>query len=236
MIEITYFQPSWFQIKANDTVLYVDPAYLKKYYEGYPDNVVYSSWPDPIDGLPDADLAPADCIAITHHHKDHCKRVTVDRLCTEDTVIIAPKRCRAELGEGFTVVQPGSEVTANGWNITAINAYNTPEGHSTKKQHKKGVGVGYCLRRAGKTLYHAGDTDFLSEMGELGDVDVAMLPIDGTFTMDIAEAVRAVEAIQPTAVIPMHNMHASREEFKDRVEDATSTTVILLEIGETYRL
>ena len=35
-------------------------------------------------------------------------------------------------------------------------------------------------------------------------VDIALLPIGGTYTMDVAEAVEAVKAINPKVVIPMH--------------------------------
>ena len=42
--------------------------------------IEFSTWPDPIDGLPERDLQKADVILITHHHKDHCKGVTVNRL------------------------------------------------------------------------------------------------------------------------------------------------------------
>ena len=83
-ITIRFFQPSWFLIqvrgKSADAVIYIDPAYFKKYYSSYPTNVLFSTWPDPIDGLPDPSLPKADCILITHHHKDHCKAVTVKRL------------------------------------------------------------------------------------------------------------------------------------------------------------
>ena len=38
-IFIKYFQPSWFQIKNRDKIIYIDPAYLKKYYTNYPKNM-----------------------------------------------------------------------------------------------------------------------------------------------------------------------------------------------------
>ena len=55
-IFIKYFQPSWFQIKNRDKIIYIDPAYLKKYYTNYPKKIEFSTWPDPIDGLPEKDL------------------------------------------------------------------------------------------------------------------------------------------------------------------------------------
>jgi hypothetical protein len=55
-IEIKWFPPSWFHIKTRDKTIYIDPAYLKKHYTNYPKKIEFSSWPDPIDGLPEKDL------------------------------------------------------------------------------------------------------------------------------------------------------------------------------------
>jgi L-ascorbate metabolism protein UlaG (beta-lactamase superfamily) len=96
-ISIKWFPPSWIQINVQNKVIYIDPAYLKTYFTNYPQKIEYSSWPDPIDGLPE-NLEKADMILVTHHHKDHCKRVTVDRLRRSDTAVIAPERCVKELG------------------------------------------------------------------------------------------------------------------------------------------
>lgn len=55
----------------------------------------------------------------------------------------------------------------------------------------------------GVRLYHAGDTDFIPEMKDL-QPDIAILPVGGTFGMNVHEAVQAVEAMKPEVVIPMH--------------------------------
>ena len=52
-------------------------------------------------------------------------------------------------------------------------------------------------------VYHAGDTDFIPEMKDL-QVDVALLPVSGTYVMTADEAVQAARAIRPRAVIAMH--------------------------------
>ena len=44
---------------------------------------------------------------------------------------------------------------------------------------------------------------------------MALLPIGGTFTMDLAEAVRAAMAIKPKVVIPMHRSKADPQDFKN---------------------
>lgn len=57
----------------------------------------------------------------------------------------------------------------------------------------------------GTTIYHAGDTALIKDMELLeGRVDVALLPIGDNFTMGPADAVRAVEMIDPDTVVPIH--------------------------------
>ena len=53
VVSIKWFPPSWIQIKADRKIIYIDPAYLRTYYLKHPDNIEYTKWPDPIDGLPE---------------------------------------------------------------------------------------------------------------------------------------------------------------------------------------
>ena len=234
-IYIKWFPPSWFQISTKDKIIYIDPAYLKTYYKNYPKKIEYSAWPDPIDGLPE-ELGKADLILVTHHHKDHCKRVTIIRLMRPDTPVIAPASCVKELGGNFKSIEPGDKYNIDNLVIKAVHAYNTEQGSSTRKQHKKGKGVGYLIEIEGKTIYHAGDTDFIPEMRELGQVDVALLPIGGTFTMDTGEAVEAIMAIRPEVVIPMHMFKANPQKIRGQIEKKSGARLIQLDIGETYRM
>ncbi len=235
MVTLRWFPNSWIQIKTKGLVIYVDPAYLTTYFAGYPKRIEFSKWPDPIDGLPEM-LEPADYILITHHHKDHCKKVTVDRLRNRDTVIIAPKACIKELGHGIRQIAPGETIKFRAVAVLAVAAHNVPQGHSTRKQHAPGKGVGYVITVEGKTIYHAGDTDFLPIMGNLGNVDVACLPIGGVFTMDLSEAVEAAMTINPRLVIAMHRGQADPREFQRQLEKATSIQVAPLGIGDPVRL
>jgi L-ascorbate metabolism protein UlaG (beta-lactamase superfamily) len=233
-VSIKWFPPSWVQIKARNKIIYIDPAYLRSYFTKYPKKIEFSRWPDPIDGLPEK-LQKADIILVTHAHKDHAKDVTVKRLRRKDTFIVGPKRCRKNLGEDIAVVEAGEEITLKGIKIKVVDAYNTAKGNSTRKVHHKGNGVGYLITAEAKTIYHAGDTDFIPEMKKLGQVDVALLPIGGTFTMDLQEAARAAKAINPKAVIPMHRSKADPLEFKNKVEARSSIKVVPLQIGEVYK-
>jgi len=210
---------------------------MKVCFANYPKRNLFTTWPDPIDGLPE-ELEKADLILVTHHHADHCKAVTVNRLSRPDTVVVAPKRCVEKLGKNIAVIEAGEEITIDDVIVKAVEAYNTPRANSSKKvPHRKGNGVGYLMTLEGKTIYHSGDTDFIPEMRELGSVDVALLPIGGrTFTMDVHEAVEAAIAIKPRVAIPMHRFEADPWEFKSKVEARSDIEVVPLGIGEAYRL
>lgn len=230
---VRWFPPSWIQIRSSGAIVYVDPAYLSSNFAKYPKRIEFSRWPDPIDGLPE-ELEPADLILVTHHHKDHVKRVTVDRLATPDTLVAAPKGCVKELGDGFRVLRPGDSLEVKGVGVKAVDAYNTPEGSSTQKVHHRGECVGYLLNVDGGTVYHAGDTDLIPEMAELGEVDVAFLPIGGTYTMDAEEAVAAALLVRPKVAVPMHYREADPEEFSRAVlAGSDEVRPVILGIGDS---
>ncbi len=208
---------------------------MRTYFSKYPKRIEFSKWPDPIDGLPEK-LEKGDLILITHAHKDHVKDVTLNRLKRKNTLVFGPKRCLMKVSEDIKEIEPGEEIDFGGIKIKAVDAYNTEKGKSTKKVHYKGGGVGYLITIEEKTIYHAGDTDLIPEMERLGVVDVALLPIGGTYTMDISEAVKATKAIQPKVVIPMHRLKADPLVFKKRVEAKTDTRIEGLAIGEVFHL
>jgi len=234
-LTIKWFPPSWTQVRAGNKLIFIDPAFLKTYYKDYPSKIEFSSWPDPIDGLPE-ELDKADLILVTHHHKDHCKRVTLDRLRHSDTLVIAPRRCAKELGEAILIIKPGERVSLEFAELQAVPAYNTEHGRSTRKQHKKGEGVGYLITINGQTIYHAGDTDFIPEMHQLGPVDLALLPVGGKFTMDTGEAAQAAIAINPGIVIPIHRFAANLQQFADTLDKRSDIKALLMDIGETCLL
>lgn len=234
-IHIKLFPPSWVQLKTEKMVVYIDPAYLRTYFLNYPKHIEFSKWPDEIDGLPEK-LEKADIILITHHHKDHFKLATIKRLRKSTTLILAPKQCAKEMANEINVIEQNETLVFGPVKIISVPAYNTEQGNSTKKVHHKGNGVGYILNIQNKSIYHSGDTDLIPEMKKIGNIDLAMLPIGGTYTMDIADSVKAAKAIKPKVVIPIHYLKADPNNFKKLLEAKTKIKVKILEIGESYQL
>lgn len=204
---------------------------MSSYYNKYPKKITFSEVED--DSLPE-DLEKGDLILISHIHKDHCKEVTIDRLRHEKTLVLTPKKYKKEVSDHIKIVTPKSKYNFENIWIETVDAYNTPEGHSTKKVHKKGDCIGFIINMEHKRIYFAGDTDFIPEMKDIKDIDVALVPIGGTFTMDIDEAVEAAISVKPKCALPIHHLKADPLEFKMKVEEKTAIKVIVLDIGEEY--
>ena len=202
---------SW-KVKAGGKTIYIDP------YQGDYDE-------------------KADLILSTHSHTDHCDPGKIKLIRGDDTVIVAPADCASKIGAKVRSLKPGEKAAFDEVTIEAVEAYNYKRFRSPgKPYHPKGLGVGYIIKAEGKTLYHAGDTDFIPEMKELEGVDLALLPSGGTYTMDNDEAVDAAVAIHPRTVVPMHIWDTDPGGFKRKVESESDIRVVVLRPGETIEI
>ncbi|MCK5512333.1 MAG: MBL fold metallo-hydrolase, partial [Thermodesulfovibrionia bacterium] len=115
------------------------------------------------------------------------------------TVIVTTSDCAEKLSGRVKTVKPGDKITVQGIEIEAVPAYNIDKQFHTKDQDW----VGYIFTVRGKRIYIAGDTDYIPEMKAL-DVDIALLPVSGTYVMTADEAIKAALDIKPNIAIPMH--------------------------------
>ena len=53
VLSLKWFPPSWVQIEADNKIIHIDPAYLRTYYRKHPKKIESTTWPQPIDGLPE---------------------------------------------------------------------------------------------------------------------------------------------------------------------------------------
>lgn len=180
--------------------------------------------------LPKQNLPKADIIFVTHAHDDHLSSQDIFQLVKEETVVVATPDSLKTLQvtqEKFPVV-PNKQYEIKGFQFETFPAYNTkPDRLSFHPQ--KNNWVGYIFDLNGKKVYHTGDTDYIPEMNMLKELhlDVVMLPIGGTYTMDVEEAIQAANAIKAKKVIPMHykmllgeDTHKAEERFKEGVKNS----------------
>lgn len=147
------------------------------------------------------DIGAADIILVTHDHADHGfdDAVSIAKRTAATVVAIAELADRFRDDGAPKVISGniGGTVGVGGIRITFVPAI-----------HSCGVGVpcGFVVRHPDIALYHAGDTALFGDMKFLAEeqLDIALLPIGGTFTMDIRAAAKAVERIRPKTVVPIH--------------------------------
>jgi len=107
-----------------------------------------------------------------------------------------------------------------------------------------GLACGFYVNFHQRGIYFAGDTGLFSDMrllGQLEDIDYALLPIGDNYTMGPADARLAVEMLNPKVVIPMHYntfelIRQDPYQFKAEVEARGKVRVEVMAPGDELEL
>ncbi len=86
-----------------------------------------------------------------------------------------------------------------------INGF--PSFHDKKQGADRGQNTIFKISAEGLDILHLGDLGHLllqEEIDLIGHVDILLIPVGGTFTIDADEAFELVEKLQPGIIIPMH--------------------------------
>ncbi len=231
MVRLSFHGHSAFQIEGGGKRLIIDP-FLNN------------------NGL--TDIKPSDVqvdtILLTHGHGDHVgDAVEIAKSCGAN--VIACYELATYLGGLGLDVHPMH--IGGGHNFDFGRVQFTVAHHGSGLDRGDGSGMvymgdpaGLLLTIEGKKIYHAGDTGLVAEMGILGDmhdIDVALLPIGDNFTMGIDDAVYAASKLLKAKVtIPMHYntfpvIAADPEEFVFKLSKQGGVGKVL-KIGEIYEI
>ncbi len=208
---------------------------VKVHWLGHDSFVLQGSRTLVLDPFKAKGMYKADILLISHEHYDHLSPDDIRRFANSETTFVAPRICEAPLREfpqEKKFVEPGSKIDVKGVHIEAVPAYNLNKYKAPGVFfHPKADGrVGYVVTLDGVRFYHAGDSDATPEMKSL-DVDVALLPVSGTYVMTAEEAAEAAKAMRVKVVVPMHinsiiGTRADAEKFKRFVGDTRAVQII----------
>lgn len=207
-VKLQWFGHASFKITAGEDVIYIDPWKLKE--------------------------APHDAtvVLVSHSHHDHYSADDVKKVWKEGAKLIASGDVVKQENRG-EALRPGQTIEAGDVNVTGVAAYNL-----AKKFHPKGNGwLGFVIEVGGKRIYYAGDTDLTDEMKALKDIDLALLPVGGTYTMNASEAAEATKTFGPKQAIPYHwgDIVGSKSDADEFAEKAVCK-VTVLKAGEVIEL
>ena len=125
----------------------------------------------------------ADIVLVTHDHYDHNNIKTFSN-------------------EPFVIDGPG-EYDVKGVFIKGIYSF-----HDNKKGEERGVNTIYVIEAEDMKICHMGDFGenelSSSQLEKIGGVDILMVPVGGVYTINGSEAVKIINQIEPSIVIPMH--------------------------------
>lgn len=228
-MEITFLGHACFLLEEGGTRVLVDP-----FLSGNPKAAKSADEVDPTH------------VFLTHGHQDHYGDV-IDIATRTGAPVVAITELAGEigeeLGEDHQVFDPnlGGTVTFDwGW-VKVVQAWHT----STTPKGQVNTPAGLVINLGGKTVYHVGDTALFSDLQLIGHragpIDVALVPIGGHYTMDRHDAVTAADFISAREVIPCHYdtfppIETDANAFKEDVERATTSKVVILEPGGTHSL
>ena len=172
-------------------------------------------------------------VLITDIHGDHMNLKTLKELDLSESVLIAPKA----VIDKTTSIQTQQKITLNNNDSTEVNnikieaipMYNLRK--EALQFHPKGRGNGYVITLGEERLYFSGDTEDISEMRSLKNIDKAFVCMNLPYTMTVESAASAVLDFKPKQVYPYHyrgtNGMSDIQKFKEIVAQQNSTIEVV---------
>ena len=217
-MQITYLGHSAFEIKTEKGKILIDPFLVMS---------------------PNYDCTGVTDIFVTHGHGDHLGSAIeiAQKTGARITAVFELANYCALKGVNTNGINLGGWTNYSWGKAIAVPAFHSS---STPEGIYAGCACGYVFAIEGKAIYHAGDTCLNSEMKAIGEVyqpQISMLPIGGTYTMDIEQAVMASKWLGSSEVIPMHYntfdaINTDISEFERQIRTLGKLPLVL-KVGQT---
>jgi L-ascorbate metabolism protein UlaG (beta-lactamase superfamily) len=126
----------------------------------------------------------ADIVTVSHAHGDHNNAAAV---------------------KGNPQVLDKAEV--KGIKDKSIKIKAVPTAHDDAGGSQRGPNIIFYFEVDGVNVCHCGDLGHLltdAQVKAIGKVDVLMVPVGGSFTVDAAAATKVCEQLKPKIILPMH--------------------------------
>jgi len=221
MDSIRYIGHSGFELNLKGSVVLIDPFFGAGMREKCKIPLITPSL-----------IKKADIILLTHEHTPHCDAAAIKEIAERTGAsVVGPsitlkkidinQRQKVDVGVGDSFLLKGVDISV------------------TKAAHPQSqYPVGYIVSAGDSPkVYHAGDTYQFAEMQSI-NVDFAILPIGGGYTMDIIDAANASKLIRTKFIIPMHYNTYDRisQDVSDFIRRVSRAKVVAMEPDQSIEL
>jgi len=131
----------------------------------------------------------ADIVIVTHEHFDHNN---VGIVKGDPTIL-----------RGLA----GDKVAQIDQEIKGVRFRTVPSFHDDAQGRKRGLNAIFVIEMDGIKIAHLGDLGHIlteDQVKSLGTIDILLIPVGGTFTIDGAQAQKVGLQLNPKIMIPMH--------------------------------
>lgn len=189
MLELEYLGHSAFALRDGEAEVLIDP-YLSENPKAPPSA---------------KDVRPS-LILVSHAHGDH----------VGDTVELAhrfecPVLSTFEVGN--VLAEMGAKVISGHiggefeFPFCRVKMFPAVHSSSFDDVHAVGAPCSFLVTMGGHSVFHAGDTALFGDLAliaEEAEIEAALLPVGGVYTMGIRDAVRAARLLRAGKMVPMH--------------------------------
>ncbi|MBI5722368.1 MAG: MBL fold metallo-hydrolase [Planctomycetes bacterium] len=205
-VEIKWLLHASFRLAGDGAVIYLDPWKIR----GEPHD--------------------ADIVFVSHSHYDHFSPGDIKKISGPATTVVGSAETAAK-DPAVKSVSPGEVMAIGKITMEFVPAYNIGKPYHPRASNMCGV----IVNIGGKRIYYSGDCDLIPEMGKLDDIDAALLPVAGTYTMSASEAAQACTAIGCAKAVPCHwgDVLGTMKDAQDFVSSLKGCQGCLLMPGKT---